>query len=238
MLNKALRALAVLGVAGLICFAVAQDQAVTSRDGKVMFVPRRSVHGLTQSVPRSAASGDGLVTIFNNIGKAYPKGSYSCCDGYIVAGADAASGPEAWVAAAFKPQSDHVVTQIEVALSMQGGTNELALSLNNDADGQPGTAIKTWDLQSLPAAGTCCTTESKKDDAGIPVTAGTRYWVVVKSKKNSDTQAVWNVNITNQVNPKKVAFYCSSGTGECQNNDAWTVEKRSPGPAFAVYGSQ
>jgi len=233
MLNKALLALAALGVAGLICFAVAQDQVVTSRDGKMIFVPRRA-----QSVTPSSASGDGLVAIFNNIGNAYPKGSYSCCDGYIVAGSDAPSGPEAWVAVAFKPQANHVVTEIEVALSVQGGTNDLTLSLNNDANGQPGTAIKTWDLQSLPAAGTCCITELKKDDAGIPVTAETRYWVVVKSKKNSDTQAVWNVNDTNQVNPKKIAFYCSSGAGECQNNNAWTVEKRSPGPAFAVFGSE
>jgi hypothetical protein len=142
------------------------------------------------------------------------------------------------VAAAFMPRSNHVVTQIEVALSIQGGTNDLVLSLNNDAGGQPGTAIRTWDLQSLPAAGTCCATEVKKDGAGISVTAGTQYWVMVTTKKKSDIQAVWNVNDTNQVGSRKIAFYCSSQAGECQNNDAWTVEKRSPGPAFAVLGSE
>jgi hypothetical protein len=237
MLKKALLTLAALAMAGVICFAVVKDE-VTSSDGKMTFVPRQTVSGQTQSVARRAPSSARLVTVFSNIGKAYPKGSYSCCDGYIVAGPDALSGPEAWVAAAFTPRGDHVVTEVEVALSVQGGTNELVLSLNNDAGGQPGTAIKTWDLQSLPAAGTCCTIEVKKDGAGIPVTKGTRYWIVVSTKKNSDIQAVWNVNDTNQMSPRKIAFYCSSQIGECQNNDAWTVEKRSPAPAFAVLGSE
>ena len=238
MLRKALLTLAALATAGVICFAVVKDEVVTSSDGKMMFVPKRTVSGQTQPVARSAPSSAALVTLFNNIGKAYPKGSYSCCDGYIVAGPDISSGPEAWVAAAFTPRADHVVTEVEVALSVQGGTNELVLSLNNDAGGQPGTAIKTWDLQSLPAAGTCCTTEVRKDGAGIPVTKGTRYWIVVSTKKNSDIQAVWNVNDTNQTSPRKIAFYCSSQVGECQNNNAWTVEKRSPAPAFAVLGSE
>jgi hypothetical protein len=60
----------------------------------------------------------------------------------------------------------------------------------------------------------------------------------VTTKKKSDIQAVWNVNDTNQVSSRKIAFYCSSQVGECQNNDAWTVEKRLPGPAFAVLGSE
>jgi hypothetical protein len=238
MLKKALLTLALLAMSGVICFAVVKDEVVTSSDGRMTFVPKRPVPGQAQSSTRSAASSAALVTVFNNIGKAYPKGSYSCCDGYIVAGPDSPSGPEAWVAAAFTPRANHVVTEVEVALSVQGGTNELVLSLNNDAGGQPGTAIKIWDLQSLPAAGTCCTIEVKKDGAGVPITAGTRYWIVVSTKKNSDIQAVWNVNDTNQMSPRKIAFYCSSQVGECQNNDAWTVEKRSPGPAFAVLGSE
>jgi hypothetical protein len=197
------------------------------------FVPRR-----TQSVTQSAASDAGLVTIFDNIGKVYPKGAYSCCDGFTVTGPDAPSGPEFWVGAAFTPSANHTVTVIKVALGLIGGSNEVVLSVNNDNGGVPGTAIKSWNVKSLPEAGTCCTVMARKDEAGIPITAGTQYWIVVQTSNSSNIQAAWDVNDTDQVDSSTIAFYCSSPSGVCQNNNQWTVEQRVPGPAFAVLGSE
>jgi hypothetical protein len=228
--KKALLILAALVLAGVTGFAAEKGEVVTSRDGRMMFIPRRS-----QAFTRSAPSGAGLVTIFNNIGWAYPNGAYSCCDGFTVEGP--AADPMFWQAAAFKPKVNHTVTMIEVAVSLNGGADEVVLSLNNDANGVPGTAIKTWHLTGLPAAGTCCTIEARTSTAGIPVTGGTRYWIVLKPTSGSDTQAMWNVNDTNQVNSMKTAFYCASQSGVCQNNRQWKVERRFPGPAFAVLGS-
>jgi hypothetical protein len=211
----------------------ARDGVVTSSDGRMTFVPRR-----TQSVTQSAASDAGLVTIFDNIGKVYPKGAYSCCDGFTVTGPDAPSGPEFWVGAAFTPSANHTVTVIKVALGLIGGSNEVVLSVNNDNGGVPGTAIKSWNVKSLPEAGTCCTVMVRKDEAGIPITAGTQYWIVVQTSNSSNIQAAWDVNDTDQVDSSTIAFYCSSPSGVCQNNNQWTVEQRVPGPAFAVLGSE
>ena len=231
--KKALLVLAALALTSATAFTAGKDEVVISRDGRMTFIPRRS-----QDVTPSAPSGAGLVTIFNNIGWAYPKGAYSCCDGFTVEGPAGQSEPVFWQAAAFKPTVDHTVTMIEVAVSLNAGADVVVLSLNNDANGLPGTAIKTWRLTALPAAGTCCTVEARTDAAGIPVTGGARYWIVLRPTSGSDTQAVWNVNDTNQVNSMKTAFYCSSQSGVCQNNRKWTVERRLPGPAFAVFGSE
>ncbi len=229
--TKALLILAALALVGLTGFAAEKDEVVTSPDGRTMFIPRRS-----QAFTRGAPSGAGLVKIFNNLARVYPKGAYSCCDGFTVEGS--AADPEFWQAAAFKPTVNHTVAMIEVAVSLNGGADEVILSLNNDANGLPGKAIRTWHLTDLPAAGTCCTIEAVTDAAGIPITAGTRYWIVLKPTSGSDTQAVWNLNDTNQVDSIKGAFYCSSQSGVCQNNRKWTVEARLPGLAFAVFGSE
>jgi hypothetical protein len=228
--KNALLTLAALALAGLTGFAADKNEAVTSRDGRTMFVPRRSL-----TFTPSSPSGAGLVTILNNLAKVYPKGAYSCCDGFTVEGS--AADPVFLQAAAFKPTVNHTVTMIEVAVSLNGGADEVLLSLNNDANGIPGKAIRTWRLTGLPAGGTCCTIEAKTAAGGIPVTGGTRYWIVLKPTNGSDTQAMWNVNDTNQVNPMKTAFYCSSQSGVCLNNRQWTVEPRLPAPAFAVFGS-
>jgi hypothetical protein len=42
------------------------------------------------------------------------------------------------------PIADHTVTQIRAAIGYLGGTNEVILSLTNDANGLPGTPIRTW----------------------------------------------------------------------------------------------
>jgi len=230
--KKAFLILAALALAGLTGFAAEKDGVVISRDGRMMFIPKRS-----QAFTPSAPSGAGLVTIFNNIAKAYPKGAYSCCDGYTVEGPAAQAGPKFWQAAGFKPTANHTVTMIEVAASLNAGANEVILSLNSDANGLPGTAIKTWHLTGLPTAGTCCAIEASTDAHGIPITGGTRYWIVMRPVSGSDTQAVWNVNDSNQVDSMKSAFYCSSPDGICQNNQKWTVEPRLPGLAFAILGS-
>jgi hypothetical protein len=232
MRMKEFLTLVVLVFVSMTACAAGQDEVVRSKDGRMTFVPRR-----TSSFTGSAPSDQGLVTIFDNIGRAYPKGSYSCCDAFTVAG-PAQSGPEAWQAAAFKPAANHTVTRIEVAVGLNAGTADVVLSLNHDHNGLPGAAIKTWHLTNLPLAGQCCTVEVKEDAAGIPITAGTQYWLVVSTRKGSDFQGGWNANDTNQVNSMKTAYYCSGPAGVCQNNNQWTIEKSLPGPAFALLGSK
>ena len=71
MCKKALLTLAALALAGVTALAAGRDEVVTSSDGRMTFIPRR-----TQSFTRKSPSSAGLVTIFDNVGKAYPKGEY------------------------------------------------------------------------------------------------------------------------------------------------------------------
>jgi hypothetical protein len=238
----------VLSLAALTLFSVSafaadvlpakKAEVVMSKDGRKMYVTK-GVH----AVARAKSSDSGLVTIFSNIGKVYPRGTYFCCESYSITGPKASGRlPEYWLAVAFTPTADHVITMVDVAVNLLDGADHLILSLNNDANGLPGASIKNWSLRSLPAAGSCCSVGAGKDRAGIPVTAGTQYWIVLSTDgASSDTFAGWNVEDIDQVDTYNVpvAYYCSDDMGgSCGNNDAWTLDSSTSnqGPAFAVLG--
>jgi hypothetical protein len=236
MCKRTLLTLTVLALASVTVFAAAKDGIVLSKDGRTVTTTNR-----TPSVKRTVDSDAGLVKIFDNIGTAYPKGSYWCCEGYTIFGPTAISGaPEYWEAGAFTPSANHTVTKVKVAVGYVEGANALVLGLYSDANGVPGTAIKTWHLSNMPGFGSCCIVETKRDGAGIPVTAGTQYWIVLKTNKNSsNTFAAWNVNDTDQVDSAPTAFWCSADKGgSCgSSNDVWTPGQSIPGPAFGVLGN-
>ena len=233
MRKKMLLTLTLLALASVAAFAASQDGVVVSKDGRTTIATKR-----TASAVRTEPNDPSLVVIYDNIGTAYPKGTYWCCEGATITGPTALSGfPEYWEAGAFTPSADHTVTKVEAAVGFVEGVNGLVLGLYNDASGVPGTPIKTWALTGLPTFGSCCVVETKTDTAGIPVTKGTQYWIVLKTTaKETTTWAAFNVNDTDQVDPAPTAFYCSSTTGECGNNNAWTAGESQPGPAFAVLG--
>jgi hypothetical protein len=234
MCKKTLLTLTMLVVASLAAFAANKDGVVLSKDGRMTVATKVGHAAVKTPIPDW-----GKVSIFDNIGTAYPKGTYWCCEGYTITGPTAlTSFPEFWEAAAFTPSADHTVTVVQVAVGFVEGTNGLVLSINDDASGVPGTAIKTWSLSGLPNFGSCCVVQMKKD-SGIAVKAGTQYWIVLKTNsKESNTWAAWNVNDTDQVDPAPTAFYCSDDKGgSCGNNDKWTAGQAVPGPAFAVRGS-
>ena len=161
MCRKTLLTLATLALTSLTAFAAPKGDVVISKDGRMISVTN-GVHSVTRVAPSDA----GLVTIFDNIGKAYPKGTYWCCQGYGITGPDASGrSPEFWLAVAFTPSDNYMVTRVEVAISHFAGSNELVLSLNNDASGLPGTAIRTWNMTDMPLFGSCCTIQTKDDAA-------------------------------------------------------------------------
>ena len=234
MFKRAFLTLTVLALASLTAFAASKEGVVVSKDGRTTIATKR-----TASVARVVSNDAGLVSIFDNIGTAYPKGSYWCCEGYTITGPTALSGfPEYWEAGAFTPSANHTVTKVKVAVGFVEGTNGLVLGLYSDSGGVPGKALKTWNLSGLPNFGSCCVVESKSDATGIAVTAGTQYWVVLKTNaKETTTWAAFNVNDTDQIDPAPTAFYCSQDAGgSCGTNDAWTASQSVPGPAFAVLG--
>lgn len=170
----------------------------------------------------------GLVTIFSNLASKYPKGRYWCCSGYNVTGPNSDFG-EQWMAAAFTPNADHMVTEILVAAGWSGGTRGIVISLNEDNNGIPGTALMTWNLSRLPFFGTCCTLLEVSSPIGIPVSGGQQYWVMLSTNDSElDTYDAWNMSDADQVDQATLASF---------TNNAWNVFQAVPGVAFAVRGN-
>jgi hypothetical protein len=232
MFSKKLLVSAALMFAGAMALVVAQNDVVLGGNGTTLWGKHARMTVVTESdlsITRMPINDSGLITIFSNLAAVYPKGEYWCCSGYNVMGP--AQG-EQWMAASFTPGANHTVTRIQVAVGFsQGKTNGVVLSLNDDNNGVPGKALKTWNASNLPRFGTCCGLVVKSDSAGIPVSAGTRYWVVLSTNSNElDTVDAWNVTDANQVDSATVATY--PGT-----NNKWNAFQTTPGLAFAVKGS-
>jgi hypothetical protein len=240
MHTKMLLTLLILTVASA-AFAAGTDRVVVSKQGAIV---RRIPAQPAQSVPRTDTPDPSLVMIYNTLASKYPKSPYWGWTAASVNGPfDGLGDPELWTAMPFTPTANHTVTEVAVGVTLDSGTNGLVLSLNNDASGAPGTAVETWQLTNLPTA-LCCTVQVATDNAGIPVTAGTQYWIVLSTNSTEiDTSAGWNLSEIDQVDSATLAQYCSNDKGgySCSEyglqNDAWTTFPNVPGVAFAVLGS-
>ncbi len=71
----------------------------------------------------------GAQAIYSNIGTKYPKGEYFPSQGYSIAGPDSAFGAQSWLAAAFTPAANAIVTELVVGIGWLGGENGVAIQL-------------------------------------------------------------------------------------------------------------
>jgi len=131
-----------------------------------------------------------LYTIYSTLGS--KTDAYDDTQGAYVTGPDSNYG-QCWTALPFTPKSNAEVTEIEVPVGYyQGGTNGVAISLNEDKNGLPGKPLHTWNLKNLPTFGTCCKLDVVKDVTGLKVKKGTQYWIVASTNKSTEsTEAVW-----------------------------------------------
>jgi hypothetical protein len=219
--------------AGATAIAAAQNDGVVRGNTIMVLGKHATMTFVTEPGPssptRTKLNDSGLVTIFSNLAAKYPKGAYWCCGGYNVMGPGQNLG-EQWMAGAFKPAADHTVTRLEVAVGWsQEGTNGVVVSLNLDSNGVPGKVLKKWNASGLPRFGDCCRLLVESDSAGIPVSAGKQYWVVLSTNSTEkNTVDGWNFDDTNQVDLVTVAFY---------TNHKWTLLQTTQGVAFAVKGN-
>lgn len=185
-----------------------------------------------------SADAKGRVTIFSNLGS--DDDVYNCCSGYSVVGPQTGPG-ELWVASAFTPDADRVVTEIDVGASYNGaGKNRVVLTLYSDNAGVPGSKLGSWQVHDLPAWQTCCELTKKRGRVrlNVSVKAGTQYWLGLSNDaKNKGLSAVWNWNSTdtNAANPPVESWCSSDDGGFCFFDKQWTPLS-GPQPAFAVYG--
>lgn len=145
--------------------------------------------------------------------------------GWSVVGPSTGFG-EQDMAMPFTPEQDATVTKVNVAVSLMSGTDGVSVGIYEDGGAVPGPFLKRRTVDGLPAFGGCCAVVSAHFSPGVPVTAGTKYWVVVRTNtRTTDTYAVWHHNSAGVVGP----FAYRRG-GE------WLVFPSGTPSAFSVLG--
>ncbi len=140
---------------------------------------------------------------------------------------------QTWAAVAFTPTADATVTRIETSAGRQGsGSAGFELGLWNDAKGLPGKPLKSFHVAKLPPYGQCCTVSVANDKAGIPVKAGTQYWVVVSTTSKDVDIYAWAFNSTD-MRAQTQAYWCKGSSTYCgQNSGKWILNP------YVQYGFQ
>ena len=184
--------LAILLIASVT--AMGADNGISvSKDGRQVTANKPA----SQMMPLQVDPFSGLTILYSNA-SSYPLGKYWCCNGWTISGTGSALAFQAADAMPFTPSVNATVTHIGVGVGFVEGDNEVSVSLNADASGLPGAALASFTPTGLPTFGSCCSDEVGSI-TGVPVTAGTQYWVVVQTTTPSSTTfGVWNDNDTNE----------------------------------------
>jgi hypothetical protein len=229
-LARVLLCLAVLTIIGVTALALGSKQnIVLTNDGR-MAIATKAPAVITPAV-RDAK----LTTIAGNL-STYPFGTFFCCYGNTIAEGGSNFPFQTWVAIAFTPAANATVTRVEASVGTFGGATGFELSLHADSGGVPGALIKGFHFPTPPQYGQCCVLDTGNDKAGIPVTAGTQYWVVASTKKN-DTNFLggWAFNSTD-MRGGLAASWCKGSSTYCGTNSGKWVAFNGLLPGFAVLG--
>ena len=107
------------------------------------------------------------------------------------------------------------------------GANIVTIALLADNGGVPGAVLQEKTVKNIEDGG-CCAVAVDHLATGVPVTAGTTYWVaaLLPFKGEAATFDAWNYSSANT----------NTGTLACFNGSAWTVTSGHYA-AFAVYGN-
>ena len=149
-------------------------------------------HTYQTHAPMAAAPAS-LKLIFSNLG---PKKSAFVGSAYFLNGPLSVSGQQ-FIGMAFTSKVNATVTQVQAAAQYNAtGANQVNFSLYSDNAGAPGTLLAgPVTVTNLPSYFTCCTLAVANFATGIPITAGTQYWVVGDTPATglgSDFEGVWS----------------------------------------------
>jgi hypothetical protein len=215
----------------LLCLIVLEGARMTVRaqNSNQEFVPSKG-RPVTIARPHEFATSayenqPKLIPIAGDL-STFKKARYFGFSGLPVLGSN--KGGPLWRAVAFTPSTDGEVRRVEVAVQFLVKPTKVAvLSLNNDANGLPGTAIQSWHIKVPQILEVCCILDIARDQAGIPVKAGKQYWVVVSTDTSDpDFLGTWSFSTTD-MRLYTIAFY----------NGIWNTQQNLL-PAFAVLGTK
>ena len=218
----------VLLLASLPLPAASKNGIVVSQNGRQMIATQTP----SQVIP--AIEDDAkLATISGNL-STYKYGTFFCCFGWTIAGPNSELGLGQYIAVPFTPSKTMHVNKVEAAVGYYTANVPVTLSVNEDSNGLPGNPIKSWNAKVPYPYGECCTLVSASSKAGVPVTGGTQYWLVVgASTDNSDFYGGWADNTTDMrlhvLASVCIGTACGSGNGKWEVGDDVL-------PAYAVLG--
>src|SRR5277367_728502 len=203
---------AVSGLFIWLVFASLAAWAQTSNDGVIELNGGRNAilrRAPAQEITPAESAPAQLTKIYSTLGK----GShvYSVLSGTGILGTDAGQPWPQKVANGFKPKADYLVTEVQVGATYLQGTNVLVVSLNQDNNGVPGKALRTWHFSNLPVAWSCCKLQTGKYAKGIPVKKGKLYWVVLRPEK--EFQDTFDIFANNYAGKQGKYFSNNIGSG-------------------------
>ncbi len=189
------------------------NKAITTYHGAAL---NRTLH--TYTAPR------GKKAIIDTLGSpiTYDEGS-----GWTISNPGSQVQAQQWIAYPIVPKKSTTVSEIVEAVGYVTGTDSVTVALMADNGGVPGAVLEQKTVKNLETFGQCCTVAVDKLKKGVPVTAGTTYWVgaILPSKKQSTTWDAFNFS-TVDTDTVPFAFY----------NGTWNLTS-GPYVGFAVYGS-
>jgi len=232
-------------VCSLLCLALAMLASITAaaaddtgvsltRDGRMAIATKAP-----STVTPAQLDPAGNKVISGNLSD-FPFGIFFCCFGNTISGSSSALGFEVWVAIPFTPATNVSIHKLEASVGWIENTDtNFLLSVYHDDNGVPGKAIKTFAVVAANQYGACCTLVTASSSAGIPVAAGTQYWLVVSTndKKHGAFFGGWAFNSTD-MRAHLIASWCKSTGTQCgSNNGKWVAgQSGDPLPAYAVLG--
>jgi hypothetical protein len=204
--------LPVTAIAAPLGVTLSPNKAVTTYHGAPL---KRTLH--TYTAPR------GKKAIIDTLGDPI---TYDGSSGWTVSNPGSDVQAQQWIAYPITPKKSTTVTEIVEAVGYVTGTDAVTVALMADSGGAPGAVLEQKTVKNLETFGQCCTVAVDKLKKGVPVTAGTTYWVgaILPTKKEATTWDAFNFSTVN-TNTVPFAYY----------NGTWNVTS-GPYAAFAVYG--
>jgi hypothetical protein len=210
--------------AGLLTLACG---AMLAQNNKVS--PQQAITKGSNIVHAKTAPPPGLKVLFSNLGSSTD--AYDDTQGWLIEGPDnTVTFSSQGIANPYTPTADSTIRVAQIALGYDGsGTNNAAIAIFTDNNGLPGIPIRAYNVSNLPTFGTCCTLVTMGGENGVPVKAGTQYWIVAGTDNQSLTAYdVWAYTFNDSQGP--IAF---EGTA---TGNVWTAFTGNQN-AFALYGT-
>lgn len=179
-----------------LCVVIMACGTAFAQQGKIRSGPYKG----SAVAPMAAPEAPDVVFFSNLVVDPCTACNYSSANGYFILGPSNCFAPGAtqWIAYPFVSGATGAVTRVRLSVTDSGfcvaTSNRFTVAIYSDAcTNIPGTQIGSAVIATAPAA-PCLLASANFGAAGVSLTAGTKYWVVVTTSaapSQMGTTAVW-----------------------------------------------